>query len=345
MTGGTRLMVLMAAMASVSWGLTGLVRRYARLRLLDVPNARSSHSNPTPRGGGAAVVLAWLTALWLVPAPGGRELVLAFSGGLAVAAVGFVDDHRPLAARYRMAVHVAAAGWALWCLGGLPLAAVAGRFWALGWMGSALALVTVVWMLNLFNFIDGIDGLAGSEAVFVAGAAGLLGQLWFPESGLGLLNLLLAAACLGFLAWNWPPASIFMGDVGSGFIGFALGVAAIASAGHGGPGLAVWLILSGVFVADASYTLLWRMASGQRWFEAHRSHAYQHAVAVLGGHRPVTLAVWGINLGWLLPLAVLAIAHPAYELRCLLLAYAPLVAIAAALGAGRTEGRRAGGLA
>lgn len=342
MIDGARLLALMAAVAAGSFGLTGLVRRYARIRLLDVPNARSSHSCPTPRGGGAAVVVAWLIALWLAPVSAGSRLALAFSGGLAVAAVGFVDDHRPLSARHRMAVHLGAAIWALGWLGGLPQLALGGHSWALGWAGSVLGVVTVVWMLNLFNFMDGIDGLAGSEAVFVAGAAGLLGQLWYPDSGLGPLNLLLAASCLGFLAWNWPPASIFMGDVGSGFIGFVLGVSAIASARLGGLSLGVWLILSAVFVADASYTLLWRVASGQRWFEAHRSHGYQHAVARLGGHRPVTLAVWAINLGWLLPLALLAVARPDYEWLCLLMAYAPLLLFAVFLGAGRSQSRRVG---
>jgi len=330
--------LLLTLAAAAAWGLTALVRAYARRHLMDVPNSRSSHGLPTPRGGGLGVVLTWYSALWLLPAAaaGGGGMAEACAAGVAVAAVGFVDDHGHLSPRLRIAVHVAAAGWALWWLGGMPSITLGGQAWHLGWAGSALALVAIVWMLNLFNFMDGIDGIAGSEGVFVAGAGGILNFVWFPESGQGLLNLVLAASCAGFLLWNWPPAAIFLGDVGSSFIGFILGVAALASAARGGASLAVWAILAAVFVADASFTLLRRMASGQRWFEAHRSHAYQHAVLRLGGHRPVTLWVWAINLGWLLPLALLALRQPQAEPALLFLAYAPLLALVAALGAGRT---------
>ncbi len=165
----------------------------------------------------------------------------------------------------------------------------------LGLVGSLLAVVGIAWLTNLYNFMDGIDGLAAGEAVSV-GLVGC-GLLAFAGAdGMALAALSLAAAAGGFGVFNWPPAKIFMGDVGSGLLGFAFGVLALASERAGAVPLMVWMMLLAAFIVDATATLIRRVVNGERWFEAHRSHAYQRAVQMGYSHRDVTLAVMGLNV-------------------------------------------------
>ena len=198
-----------------------------------------------------------------------------------------------------------------------------------------LALVGLVWMINLYNFMDGNDGLAGLEAL----CASALGGLLLASSGLGGLGeaaLVLAGACAGFLVWNWPPAKIFMGDVGSGFLGFVFGVLAIASAKERSWLLWPWLILLAVFIVDSIVTLVRRLITGERWYEAHCSHAYQHAARRWGSHTKVTLTVAAINVAWLFPLACVACVWPASGPLFALAALTPLICVAFRYDAGRS---------
>lgn len=335
--------ILLLATLTTSMLLTGLSRAVANKHaLLDVPNQRSSHTVPTPRGGGIGIVVAFLFGLlsshYLGGMDSGRFLAVVVAGSLLVAGIGLWDDIRSLAARSRMAVHVLAAALLVWGAGQDAVISLGPWQPVLPQplLGLLLVLV-VVWFLNLFNFMDGIDGLAGVEGVFVAGGAALL--LSLRGGGPELLPaLVLALACLGFLVWNWPPARIFMGDVGSGFLGFVLAALALRTAifSQDLP-LVCWLILPGVFVADATITLLRRMARREKWYDAHRSHAYQHAAAFYGSHRPVTLVVTAINLFWLLPLSVLCVILPGFDVPLVILAYLPLLALAIKFNAGGDE--------
>lgn len=338
---------LLPVVAGLSLVLTGALRRYALARnLVDIPNARSSHSVPTPRGGGVAIVASFLLALpWLAVAGlASWHLVWALLGaGAGVALLGFLDDHGHVAARWRLLGHFTAAGWALFWLGGLPPVMVLGHTLDLGWVGHGLAVVYLVWLLNLYNFMDGIDGIAGVEAICVCLGAATLYAL--PETAGGgqaidlWLPLLLACAVVGFLAWNFPPARIFMGDAGSGFLGITLGILSLQAAWAAPQLLWSWVILLGVFVVDATLTLLLRLLRGDKVHQAHRSHAYQHAARRFGRHLPVTLTVAAINLGWLLPIA-LGVASGRVEGGVgLLVAYAPLLALAVKLRAGQPESR------
>lgn len=335
---------LLVATLLLSLSLTGGVRRYAMVRLLDIPNARSSHAMATPRGGGLAVVLSFAVAVgsafgaqWI-----GLEQMLALAGGLLVAAVGFWDDHGHLSARWRIVAHLAAATWVLYWMGGFGTIVLNGQAMTLGWLGHVLAVIFVVWMLNLFNFMDGIDGIAGAETAFVA-AAGAFLLLLGKEAGMhALLLWALVSAVTGFLIWNWPPAKIFMGDVGSGFVGFTLGTMALMTAAANELSLVVWMILAGVFLVDATFTLSRRVLTRQRWYAAHRSHAYQHAAVLLASHKAVTLAVLMINGFWLLPLALMAYRWPRFDLWLLLVAYVPLLWLAFRLEAGKTNVSGAG---
>jgi Fuc2NAc and GlcNAc transferase len=324
----------------VSALMTGLVRRYALARsILDVPNARSSHTAPTPRGGGVAIVLATLAALPVLAAAGSLPWAALWALGGAggfVALVGFLDDRGHIAARWRLLAHFAAAAWALAWLGGAPPLLVFGVSFDLGWLGVLLAAVYLVWLLNLYNFMDGIDGIASVEAIAV-GVGGALLYALTGHPGLAMAPLALAAAAGGFLLWNFPPARIFMGDAGSGFLGIVLGVLSLQAAWQAPQLLWSWAILLGVFVVDATLTLLRRLLRGEKVYEAHRSHAYQHASRRYGRHLPVTLAVAAIDLFWLLPIALWVGAGGLDGLLGVTIAYVPLLALAVKFRAGMPE--------
>jgi UDP-N-acetylmuramyl pentapeptide phosphotransferase/UDP-N-acetylglucosamine-1-phosphate transferase/glycosyltransferase involved in cell wall biosynthesis len=308
--------VLIAAGALVvTWALTGLALRFALSRgMIDVPNDRSTHDEPTPRGGGVAILVSALGALVLGWALGlvAERVLWGVGGGMAaVGLVGWLDDRRGLSVAVRFAVHAAAAGWALHWLGGLPLLDLgAGSAIRTGLLGWPLGILGLVWMTNLYNFMDGIDGMAAGQAIAV-GSIG--GGLLYPsgQPGLALLPLTLAAAAAGFLAWNRPPARIFMGDVGSGALGFGFGAIAIASENAGAVPLLLWVLLLGVFVFDATVTLSRRVLRRDRWYAPHRSHAYQRAVQGGLGHGAVSGAACLLTLV-LGALAAVAMARPSF---------------------------------
>jgi Fuc2NAc and GlcNAc transferase len=318
--------------------LTGTVRQYAlHLQVLDIPNERSSHFVPTPRGGGASIVVVFVLTVLLLVQRGNVSTGLGsalIGGGLAVALAGFLDDHFRMPVWLRLLIHFAAAGWTLWQLNGMGPLHLGFTVWNWGWVGQVVALVGLVWMINLYNFMDGIDGLAGLEGLTTAGLGGLL----LASRGLGGLAetaLTLAGASAGFLVWNWSPAKIFMGDVGSGFLGFVLGVLAISSAKAQAMFVWPWLILLSVFVVDSTLTLIRRLITGARWYEAHRSHAYQHAAQRWSSHSKVTLTIAAINVAWLFPLAWGACVHPAAGPIFTVIAVIPLVFAAFLYDAGR----------
>jgi Fuc2NAc and GlcNAc transferase len=319
--------------------LTLTIRKAALARgLVDVPNTRSSHQVSTPRGGGLAIVLVTTLALLVQELRGALDLNLfvATLGGLAVALIGFADDHRPVRSSVRLLVHFGAAIWAAGWLGG-PSLHFGGHTTQLGWLGYVLAVLGIVWVLNLFNFMDGIDGLAASEAIFVLLAGAWLTAGGSGPAGWGGLALVLAAACGGFLVWNWPPAKIFLGDVGSGYLGYLIAVLALATAQTNPAGVWVWLILGGAFFVDATVTLARRTLRGERAHEAHRSHAYQWLARRWGSHRRVTLALLVLNLAWSFPWALYAARHPEAWVAALAGALLPLAALALAAGSGRPE--------
>lgn len=331
---------LFAVVAGASLLLTWGLRRYALARsLMDIPNGRSSHSVPTPRGGGVAIVLSFLIALPLLAFAGQIpwSFVWALTGsGALIALVGFLDDHGHIAARWRLLAHFFAAGWALLCLGGLPAISMLGVEISLGWLGHILAAFYLVWMLNLYNFMDGIDGIASVEAICTCMGVCLI--YWLTDNYQLIWSpMLLAMAVLGFLYWNFPPARIFMGDAGSGFLGITLGVLSLQAAWSNPRFLWIWLILLGVFIVDATFTLVRRMLRGDKVYEAHRSHGYQFASRQFGRHLPVTLAVVVINLLWLLPIALCVGFFGLDGIIGLAVSYLPLILLALRFHAGALE--------
>ncbi len=327
-----------------SFVLTAGLRSYAlRRSLIDVPNARSSHTVPTPRGGGVAIVAVVTIVLPVLSVAGLASISLMYAvtgAGLLVAAVGFADDHGHIAARWRLLGHFLASGWALFWLGGLPALTVFGTTLDLGWLGHLLALLFLVWMLNLYNFMDGIDGIASAEAIVTCLGALLCYGIAMPESGpnaLGQVEWLLVAAVAGFGCWNFPRARIFMGDAGSGFLGITVAILTLNAAWVAPQLLWSWLIVLGVFIVDATFTLLHRLLRGEAVYQAHRSHAYQAAARRVAGHVPVTFAVALITLGWLLPWAIGVAASLVDGGVALIIAYTPLVGLCVWLRAGAAE--------
>ncbi len=317
--------------------LTGAIRRIAlQWGALDVPVARSLHAAPVPVGGGLAIALLFLLyalACWRHGLLADADLIALAGGGVIVAAVGLFDDLRKPPLSLRLFLQFAAAVWALlWLATPQPVDFL---FFVIAnsLLLNTLAALSLVWLINLYNFMDGIDGLAATELVFVTILGFLLGVL-FDDMALGLLSGGLCAAGLGFLVWNWPPARIFLGDAGSGFIGFSLGVLALLSLDEGGTTVWTWLLLLGVFAADATVTLLRRIWRGDKWYEGHCCHAYQHAARRIGSHGRVTGAILAVNVFWLGPLACLSVFQPQWGLPLTLLGLAPLAWLAWKLGAG-----------
>lgn len=321
--------------------ITGAVRKLAMTHgVLDVPSARSSHTRITPRGGGISIVVATSIALLILRFTGvlANDLTLALlGGGTVVAVAGLIDDRSSIHPGIRLGLHFAAALWALICLGGLPAILIGHQAVELGLVGDLLAMLAIVWTLNFFNFMDGIDGIAASEAMFVAGCGSWLSLLNGSSMAVAAVGTVLSAASTGFLVWNWAPATIFMGDVGSGYLGFVIGVLAVAATKNNPVAPWIWLILAGAFFVDSTLTLIRRAARRERLHEAHRAHAYQWLARRWGSHTKVTLSVLALNVLWLLPCATIATLRPSWALPLVAVALVPLVGLAVLVGSGRPE--------
>lgn len=327
--------IFLGLLMAVSYLLTGEVRRYAlQHRLIDTPQLRSSHTIPTPRGGGMAIAISFLLAciwFWLNGQLSSRLLLGFAVGGGGVALVGFWDDHGHVPVLWRLMFHFAAGAWFWGCLGGFSTS----------WIGFMVTVVYLAWLLNLYNFMDGIDGIAGMEAVTVTIGGAIL--IWWLQNDLGSPGGLLLALCAsvcGFLFWNFPTAKVFMGDAGSSFIGMTLGSLSLLLASLSTQLFWAWMILLGVFIVDATVTLIRRGVQGEKIYEPHHCHAYQFAARKLRAHVPVTMGVAAINLCWLLPMAFLVTVGKIGGRLGLLVAYLPLIVLAFGLGAGGPERKR-----
>lgn len=297
--------------------ITGLLRNYAISRhLIDIPNARSSHKTPIPRGGGFAIVVVFgcgLFALSFMNYINQNTMSAIFGAGILVALIGFLDDHSHIPAKWRLLAHFAAAGWGLYFLGGFPPLVMPIQTLNLGfinidlyWFFQIIGLFYLVWLLNLYNFMDGIDGLAGIEAITACFGGAFLYMMVIHQTAeqFWILPALMMVIVAGFLIWNFPVAKIFMGDVGSGFLGIVIGLFSLQSAWVAPQLFWSWLILLAVFIVDATVTLFRRYSRGEVVHQAHCNHAYQHAARFYRSHKTITLAVGLINLFWLLPISL-----------------------------------------
>ncbi len=290
---------LLVAFASVlvAYGCLSLLNRQ---QLLDIPNERSSHTIPVPRGGGisfAALYLLILAALSVEGFVAIADALVLLLGGTLLATVGYIDDRFGLSSKLRLLLQCCCVVISITCfyVGSIDLVNFA------DWIWLGLLVIASVWWINLFNFLDGIDGYAASEAVFISVVGA--GLCLRAEADIeAQLFLLLALSMVGFVIVNWSPARMFMGDVGSYFLGFIIAMLAVLTVREQLISPLCWLVLTALFWIDASYTLVYRILNGECWYQAHRSHAYQILSRRWGSHRRVTILSILVNIGWLLPL-------------------------------------------
>jgi Fuc2NAc and GlcNAc transferase len=292
-------------------------------RILDTPNERSSHARPTPHGGGIALFSAFVLGLLLaIPLYGGwpEPFTMLAGAALTLAVLGIIDDLRGLPIGLRLLAYGAVCLW----VSAMLLQEI--KHPNVVYRGGLVVFVALVllWSLNLYNFMDGIDGLAALQAVLACAAAALLSWLSSGDTSYVLFCLLIAAAHGGFLVWNAPPARLFMGDAGSVATGFMLAGLAVMGALYGQLNPLCWLVMLAAFVTDASWTLLWRILTGQPFTQAHRLHAYQRLSRRWNSHFKVDLLLLAINILWLFPLACAVQNWPELSLFLVFLAYLPL---------------------
>ena len=293
-------------------------------QILAMPNERSSHSLATPNGGGIALLLAFtfglLVAAWIY-GTWNRPLITLSVAALVLAILGYLDDLHGLSMRLRLLVY------SLVCVlvSMLILQPVMNgdllRWLPLGMLSAAVML----WSLNLYNFMDGIDGIAAMQAVLACCGAAWLSWASVQDEAYLMFCLLLAAAHSGFLILNFPPARLFMGDSGSVPTGFLLAGLMITGMVQGQLNPLCWLVLLAIFITDSSWTLLWRVFTGQRFTQPHRLHAYQRLSQHWNSHLKVDLLLLGINVLWLFPLAMAVQAWPEHAPFMVILAYLPLL--------------------
>lgn len=262
-----------------------------KMNVIDVPGKRSSHTVPTPRGGGIAFASSWFIGIiyehlfWnSMPA----ELFWALLSGLSIVIIGLLDDVWDVKPTIRLIFQTMAAILGIYFLGGLQKLDLGFMVIENTYLLSGLAVIGIVWSINLFNFIDGIDGYLGSEIVFIAIAISVI--------YLNSIVILLGAVTLGFLIWNWQPAKIFMGDVGSTLLGFNIAILAIYFQNADKTSLVTWLILTSVFWFDATLTLIRRFRNREKISQAHKKHAYQRTTQTGFSHQKTTLLAMAINI-------------------------------------------------
>jgi Fuc2NAc and GlcNAc transferase len=312
--------------------LCGAYMRLARVRqFLDTPNERSSHSRPTPHGGGAALVSAFTLGLLCAAGLYGaweEPFVTLAVAALVLMVIGVIDDLRGLSVQLRLVMY----GLTCLLVSVTLMRSVATDSVLWDGMLVLFAALAMLWSLNLYNFMDGIDGIAAIQTVLACCCAAALSQVTGHDSSYALYCLLLAAAHSGFLIWNWPPARLFMGDAGSVPTGFLLAALALLGAVQGQLDPLCWVVLMAAFVTDASWTLVWRMGSGQDFTQPHRLHAYQRLSRHWDSHLKVDILLLVITALWLFPLAGAVQAWPDHRLILVILAYLPLLCGMAKIG-------------
>lgn len=328
-------LLLLIALVVATWLCCHLYQKVAlHFHFFDHPNERSAHTEPTPTGAGIVIVIGFylgLTIAWqqqLIAA----NMFMATFGGLPVAAIGLIDDRKKLHWSLRAVTHLCAAAWCIYYVG-FPSLTILATTLDTGTAGLVFGVIALVWLLNLYNFMDGMDGIAASETVFVCGAAAFLSG--FEIDGWGLINMLLMAVSLGFLIINWPKAKLFMGDIGSGFLGLTLGVLILA---YNEISVWTWMILLSYFVTDACLTILLRLVHRENITEPHSQHAYQHLTRVIGDAKNLYLVIL-INMLWIFPIAILSVRFPEYGVLLLLLSSLPLLLAEFVCGAGQDQPR------
>ncbi|MEM7469426.1 MAG: glycosyltransferase family 4 protein [Pseudomonadota bacterium] len=283
--------ILFLACLIGAFALTGVaIRLAARLSMLDHGGQRALHIGTKPRGGGIAIVFCVTAAqiAWFINTTLKTDyIVVWWAGGLLMAALGFWDDIRSLPSVPRLLFQLLVAAIVAVCSAASDLPVV--------WVAVTVATLAIVWMINGANFMDGADGLLATQVILVSAGSVVLSEPQ-PADPIRLQNLAVCSACLGFVAWNWQPSKIFLGDTGSYFLGYCLAINVIATLDNS-TGLLKLLILATPLYCDASMTLVARVLAKRKFWEAHRSHLYQRMIRCGFSHSQVAMVyalVWGL---------------------------------------------------
>jgi len=320
---------LIIPIIACSWIGVFLYKKYAIFTgIISTPNYRTLHELPIPRGGGIVFSLLSILAIFLIwwNWQLSEELLLALVvGGFIATLLGFIDDIANISARIKLIIQLILSCWVVYCLyfGELltfdlmPL-----------YMIIPIVLFFMIWMMNAYNFLDGIDGMAASGAIFVSLAVALV--LFLTEGPIEIIAIfiLMASTVIGFILFNWPPATIFMGDAGSVFLGYIFGVLLLFTVLNNDVSIWAWLTVFGYFFADTVVTQIIRVIMVKKWYLAHRSHAYQNLARMSGSHLKVTSGVTLYNIFWILPIAIWSALQPEMEIIAAILAVAPALVVA-----------------
>ncbi|MDG2258406.1 MAG: hypothetical protein P8L68_07925 [Paracoccaceae bacterium] len=302
--------------------------------IASTPNHRTLHAGAIPVGGGIAIVMGWiLTAsilLWDGAINPSIYIGLLVGGGF-MSVIGLIDDAIDLSARLKLLAHIVGTLWCLYWFGGVPPFDFLGLAVNPGWIGYPIAGIIILWMINLFNFMDGADGMLASCISFIGISMGGF-LLLEGDYGNAALLFLVSAASMGFLVFNWPPASMFMGDAGSVFFGLLIPMLIISTVVVHSALFWIWIIICGYVLTDTTTTLILRLIFVRPFLDAHRHHAYQSLAHRSGDHRHVTLTVIAIQVLWLLPIALLTYWVGAYGAIFTFIALAPITVFSAKNG-------------
>jgi Fuc2NAc and GlcNAc transferase len=281
-----------------------------KFKILANPNFRSLHESPIPNGGGVVFSFVFsicVLILWLLDEVSNLIIMLFFYGALVATFFGFLDDLKNISAKKKLIVQILISGWTLYCLdGGLIFG-----FEKIPEIASLLiSIFLLVWIINAYNFMDGIDGLALSGATFFSGLTAFILYLNNGSSELIILLLLLMTCSASLLVFNWPPATIFMGDAGSIFLGYVFGAIILLTIMSNDISISTWLVVFGYFFGDTTMTQIMRVVLVKKWYKAHRSHAYQNLARITNSHSKITMSVTLYHIFWVFPLALWSVFQP-----------------------------------
>lgn len=320
---------LITPVIACSWIGVFLYKKYAIYTgIISNPNYRTLHELPIPRGGGIIFSTLFILAIFLIwrylQLSDNLLLMLGVGGGVA-SLLGFIDDIKSIRARIKLIIQLLLSSWVSYCL-------YLDNLLFLNWMPLFLTipafLFFMVWIINAYNFMDGVDGMAASGAIFTSLTLALVLSLTGSSVELIAIFILMAALISGFIFFNWPPASIFMGDAGSVFLGYIFGSLLLFTSLNGYISIWIWLTVFGYFFADTTVTQIVRVISIKKWYLPHRSHAYQNLARITGSHLKVTSGVTLYNIIWILPLTLLSALKPEMSVIISMLAICPALVIA-----------------
>ena len=312
----------------ISWLGIFIYRKIAvKKSILAYSNFRMLHEGSIPKGGGIVfsfIFVACVSVLWWFgKLPEDIFWVLGV-GGFVAALFGFLDDLINIRASQKMIVQVCLSGWTLYWFGGPVLSEIN---LIPNFISIPFFLFFLVWVINAYNFMDGIDGMASSGAVFISGTLAIVMLITDGSLELAILFFLLIASVGAFMIFNWPPASIFMGDAGSVFLGYVFGSLILDTILNVEISVWTWLTVFGYFIADTTVTQIARVILVKNWYGAHRSHAYQNLARITGSHLKITMGVTAYNLVWIFPLTIWTLLQPEMAIFAAVLAITPGVVL------------------